>query len=660
MSSKQLGLGLLLHRDSGGDHQNTPGQYVKWAALKAKEIGVKFGGKPGDIKKLMQTGKVHDKWIYFDYKVAGDTVSRPALDALKKRIREGGVTHLFIPDPDRLSRPDHPMEGIAIESEFRQLGVTIVYKTKTLGPLVVGQRPDIGELISSVVDFDRSGAFLHQHAEKMVAAKTESAENGHWAGGSAPFGYRRWLVTDSDVPVRQLDDGETVRAKGHHVEVLPDEEEFKIVLRILSLLPNHTASAVCRILDSEGIPSPNAGNYKVINGVKQKVSGKWNPPTVIGIARNPLLLGKACYGRRSMGKKRRLAPNGARPLTEDDFRPDGSPRVVRNPEELQVRGNTRLGKLVDQESHQELLAILDKRGASQRGKRKCQDPDANPLGGRIFDMACGWPMYKTKYQKNKKKTYKYRCGCYDKSKGQLCEHNCIHGPSAIKLVLSAIQQKLIQPRSWEALTSKIRELAQQDVGTLEPANRVSTLRAQIAQIEERLNQAKQSMAFAKNQEHFDIVSEVYETTKAEKAELEKKLKKVERSQSNRPSSDKLVTEALKQVERLHQVDLESDVDLSLAREIISLTNAQLFAKFTQVKWGKKRTVNRVAGGHITFGTAPPPIQKYDGPTDRDHLAKVAAEYNQKKSARSTVDLAATLITSGEAGSLGSKSRADWI
>ena len=526
---------------------------------------------------------------------------------------------------------------------------------------MVGQRPDIGELISSVVDFDRSGAFLHQHAEKMVAAKTESAENGHWAGGSAPFGYRRWLVTDSDVPVRQLDDGETVRAKGHHVEVLPDEEEFKIVLRILDLLPNHTASDVCRILDAEGIQSPNAGKYKTIDGVKRAVSGTWNTTTVNGIARNPLLLGKVRYGKRAMGKKRRMClEKGARALTEDDFRPDGNPRVIRNPEALQVIGDASFGELVDREKHEELLAVLDKRGESQRGKRKCQDPNANPLGGRIFDMACGWPMYKTKYQKNKKRTFKYKCGCYDKSKGQLCEHNCIHGPSAIKLVLSAIQQKLIQPRTWQALVSKIHELAQQNVESSESEKRVSTLRAKIAEIDEKLNQAKKNMAFAKTPEHLDIISEVYDSTKSKKVELENELQKAERSQSNRPSSEKLVAEALKQVERLHQIDLDSDVELSLAREVISLTNAQLFAKFKQVKWGKKRTVNRVAGGHITFGTATPPIPKYDGPTDRDHLAKVAAEYNQKKSARSTVDLAEYLLTSEEAGSLGSKSRADWI
>ena len=259
----------------------------------------------------------------------------------------------------------------------------------------------------------------------MVAAKTESAENGHWAGGSAPFGFRRCLVTNSGQTVRQLNAGETVRSKGHHVEALPDEEEFKIVQRILGLLLNHTASDVCRILDSEGIPSPNAGKYKTLDGVKRAVSGKWNPTTIIGIARNPLLLGEVSYGRRSMGKKRRLSLEGARALTEDDLRPDGSPRVIRNPKEMQVIGDASFGELVDREAHEKLLAILDKRGESQRGKRKCQDPNANPLGGRIFDMACGWPMYKTKYQKNKKRTFKYKCGCYDKSKGQLCEHNCI-------------------------------------------------------------------------------------------------------------------------------------------------------------------------------------------------------------------------------------------
>ena len=71
MNLKEPDLSLCYHRDSGGEHQNTPRQYVKWAAVKAKELGVKFGGQPRDIKRLMQTGEAHDNWIYFDYKVEG-------------------------------------------------------------------------------------------------------------------------------------------------------------------------------------------------------------------------------------------------------------------------------------------------------------------------------------------------------------------------------------------------------------------------------------------------------------------------------------------------------------------------------------------------------------------------------------------------------------
>ncbi len=54
-------------------------------------------------------------------------------------------------------------------------------------------------------------------------------------------------------------------------------------------------------------------------------------------------------------------------------------------------------------------------------------------------------------------------------------------------------------------------------------------------------------------------------------------------------------------------------DLGAARQVFNLLNARLFLGFHPVR-GKKRTLNKINGGVVTFGNAPPPIEMYDGPT----------------------------------------------
>lgn len=654
--------GVFYSRDSGGRHQTTPPQYVKWACNTAECLGVSFKGKPTDIKHLMKSRQDYDANIFFDFEVEGDRMSRPALNALFELIETSKqkITHVFIPDPDRLSRPNHPNEGIKLEDRFREHGVTIVYKNRIISPSKRGKRDDFGEFIGRAYEFHRSGEFLDRHAEKMVSAKSELAEKGHWAGGRAPYGFRRWLVQESGIQVRQLEDGEIVRQEGHHVDLFPFEAEFEIALRIRKLLRTKRAPEVCRLLDGEGIPSPDHGRSKTINGVKRKVSGKWNPETVNSIGRNDLFVAVTTYGKRSMGKKRRLSPSGPRELNEDEFLPNGRPRVVQNPRALQIKGKARFQTTVDQKEHDSLVEELDRRGGSQRGKRKCQRPEDNPLGGRITDMACGWPMYKTKCQKNKQQTFKYRCGCYDKSKGELCEHNCVDGPAAIEFVLKAIQQRVIQPGVWDKLESKIRSIIQDDHSSDSDDVEKARIASAIAKLDSQIDQAATNMTLAKPK-HYEAMAKVYDKLLAEKDNLEDDLKKASQNANNRPIIEDEIQRALATAQRLANADLNNTSDFAMAREVINATNAQFFAKFRKEKWGKKREVNRIAGGVITFGTAPPPVAKYDGPTDREHLKSLAVEAAKRKTAESDgSDSAESLVTGEEAGSLGSKSRADWI
>lgn len=143
----------------------------------------------------------------------------------------------------------------------------------TLRPLRRGQRQDIGETITAIVDYQASGKFHDDLAEKMIYAQLQLAQSGLATGGRAPFGFCRNLISSDGAIVRQLADGEIVRQKGHQVVLLPGPpEELDLIRRILSMLETIPACRVARILNSEHIPSPDAGRKRRDNSVAHNVS----------------------------------------------------------------------------------------------------------------------------------------------------------------------------------------------------------------------------------------------------------------------------------------------------------------------------------------------------------------------------------------------------
>ena len=117
---------------------------------------------------------------------------------------------------------------------------------------------------------------------------------------------------------------------------------------------------------------------------------------------------------------RGCTPNGPRELNDTDYRDEEDKvRVIRNAETDHVTAQASFNAIVDVERHGRLLAKLDERSGTQRGKPRARDPNMNPLGGRVFDMNCGWPMYRTVYRDS----FRYKCGLYQQSHGSQCSHN---------------------------------------------------------------------------------------------------------------------------------------------------------------------------------------------------------------------------------------------
>jgi hypothetical protein len=469
----------------------------------------------------------------------------------------------------------------------------------------------------------------------MVYCQVGLAKEGFSTGGRPPFAFDRWLVRQDGERVRKLQDGEILRMAGHHVVWLPaDDERLSLALRIREMLLTTPATQIAKILNAEGVPSPNAGRFRKDNGIRHEVSGLWHAPTIVNIGRNPLLAAIVRYGQRSMGKFNRYTTDGPRELTDDDFRADGKPKVIRNSDDKHIQAAALFEPMVSIEEHESLKQVLNKRAGTQRGKPRSRDPKRNPLGARVYDMDCTWPMYRVQ-QGN---SFRYKCGLYQQSHGQRCNHNHVDGQAATQFVLSSIRQQLLSPSLLPKLEARLRELAKRDEcdDSCKAAVRESSqIRNEISQVTTKIDRAGENLALADGEIQFRAVSAVLEKLHKQKKSLEKSLKTAE-AESNRivdSDSDSDISTAMKDAQFLTEL-ASSDDGLAAAKELFQATDARLFLSFQQVRQGK-RELNRLKRGVVVFGNGEDPIEKYSGPTTPDKLKRKSPAVRENKKAPKT-------------------------
>jgi DNA invertase Pin-like site-specific DNA recombinase len=649
--SPGAGRALFYTRDSGGRHETTPTEYVAWAAREAAALGLAFDGSPARIEAMIRGGRPVDGDLYLDYDVRGDTLSRPGLDALIARATsDPSVTHVFIPRRDRLARPDHAMDGVQLECRLRLAGVTLVFKDKVAGPIRAGRTQDIADLITAAVDYHQAGGDRRRLAQQIIDSQLRLARAGFSTGGRAPFGFRRWLARVDGTAVRPLQDGERVRMAGHHVVWLPDEEKMPLVGRILDMVGTMPASRVAATLTAEGVPAPDAGRTRKDGGVPHPVSGVWHQSTIRNIAENSLLVAVVTHGRRSMGDRLRFTAAGQRELEESDFRPDGEPKVVANPPSAQVTAPARFGPVISAERHEAIKAELRERGGTQRGKPRSRDPGRNPLGTRVYDLACGWPMYRVPYGGS----FRYTCGLYQTSHSARCSHNHLDGPAAVRFALSVVRQTVLASGLAGELERRLRALAEAESGAAPDPS--AARREELERLRAQRDAAGRNLALAATPAQYRAVAAAFEDLNGKVASLEAALASAPPAPSP-PDPEAGVAAAMAVLDRLPDLAFDGS-DLPALGELFAALDVRMFCRFVPAAWGR-RTVNRLAGGVVTLGSAPPPIEPYRGPTAREEvkaLAATAAERGVPKGGPPPI----TVVTGQEGGSSGNVGRGDRI
>jgi hypothetical protein len=616
MKRPLAGRGLFYTRDSEGRSELAPPQYVDWAQREAAKLGVQFDGTP-DVMSAMIKGDL--SWqgdLYLDYGISGNILSRPGFDAFVRRSHTDlNVSHLFVPRRDRIARPDNPFDAMTIENELRRDGLTVVLMDAILPPLMPGERAGMGEAIMGLLAYDNAGQFRRELASKLIHAKVRLAQGGFSIGGEPLYGFRRWLVAPDGTRRRELEVGEIVKMTGHHVVWWPSaDDELEVVRRIIEQIEMTPASRIARMLNDEGIPSPKAGRIRKIRGVEVPNSGLWTQTTVKNLATHPLLIAMWEYGRRASGDQLRMTPTGPRPLTSSDRTEKGRPKAINVAPEATIHTPAKFEAIITTEYRDRVVKILDERGKHLKGKPRTRGDRPNPLGGRIYDLNCGWPLFRHE----RRGRWNYQCGLYQNSQAKVCSHNLVPGEMATRFVLNSLRQRILKPTAMAKLKARLLELAKAEAGDDSASRTRKADESRLAALGRQLETVARNMALAESPERREATAKVFDEIRVQSDSLKTKLaREVQPSDGVRPEQE--VEMALAGLDRLTDL-AASPQDHAAIGELFRSVDVRLYLRFASVKQ-RVREVQKVAGGVLTFGSTPPPMPLYEGPTDRAILQK---------------------------------------
>jgi hypothetical protein len=296
------------------------------------------------------------------------------------------------------------------------------------------------------------------------------------------------------------------------------------------------------------------------------------------------------YGRRSLGDQVRFSPEGPRNLEETDLRSDGKPKVIRNPDSSLITKPVavRFEPLIEPERQAKLLALLDQRGGTQRGKPRSRNPAENPLGCRVFDMNCAWPMYRQPDGKR----FRYTCGLYQQSHGGHCAHNHVDGQTAVRFLLGCLRQRILTPRLLGKLEQRLRDLAGQERSGQGNVEREISAKEKIStEVKSKLERAGMNLALAENRQEYQIIARVIEDLTKQEQAVSAEIAELRRTSSQKVDLDNEVAAAMDLMGCLTDLATDAGNYASLG-EAFREVNAQLFLRFAKEQV-KSRTLNKL-------------------------------------------------------------------
>jgi hypothetical protein len=161
---------------------------------------------------------------------------------------------------------------------------------------------------------------------------------------------------------------------------------------------------------------------------------------------------------------------------------------------------------------------------------------------------------------------------------------------------------------------RIREIAQRELGSVGGASGVTAKRAELAAIASERKKVEKNLSYAETKEQYQAVAAEFENLRSRETRLEAEITNFEGQKTSRRDIDGEIEAAMGNFGRIAKLVADADNYVKVG-EAFRQVNARLFARFSKLKVGK-RELNLLQSGLVTFGSAPPPITIYQGPTGR--------------------------------------------
>ena len=613
MTSRPKNRGLSYYRRSDDKQEASLGQQHGWAREAADKRGVTFRGTLADVEEMRRRRQIHCQDIYMDDSVTGGDLSRPGfLQFLADATNDRTVSEVFVFKRDRLGRPQDVLRMVMLERDLILSGVTLVTHDRVYTPEDV-KANEMAYLITSLVEYQEHGKFSPRLGDRMIFIQSAMAAKGYSTGGRAPYGFARALVGPGDEFVQWLDDGEKIRRPGHHVRFLPyDIDKLRIWIMMLGWRAGGEGyKRIANKLNKMGIEAPDAGRERSDHGQRHRVPGLWHPTTVRDLCSNPIIAGIKQYAKRSMGRYRRVGPEGPRELCEADRGTNGQPRTLENPLELRVRAESGGEAFVDAAAWEALQPIGRSQVEGRRdGGRKSKNPDRYPLSTRIIDLTdgCGSTLHGRKSGER----LVYECGRYVNSGAAECHHNSVDADAMLKLVLDALVECVTKAGGREAIRERLLAKARAEAAgeaQREEDAALPRLRRQLEELDQDLATARHRMAREKDDARYEALAKAFDEMQAERDKTARRIDEL----TTRPaevigaaSPEEKVDALMVAIDELATVTTDEAARQRI-RPLVLRLGIWIGLDFEAAMMGK-REVRRLRRGVIAFGQDNLPVR----------------------------------------------------
>jgi len=245
----------------------------------ARGEGETFARHEKALLELSKRLKINVTAIYREI-VSGETIDeRPEMQRVLKEVEDGRWAGVLVMEVERLARGDTVDQGI-VAQVFKYNGTKIITPMKIYDPN--------NEYDEEYFEF---GLFMSRREFKTINRRLQqgritSVEEGKYVGNVAPYGYERYKL---------------FKEKGYSLKIV--EEQAKVVKLIFELYTKGEQ-------DEDG-NYHRLGTQLIANKLTDlkiptvKGGKEWSVPTIRGILKNPVYIGKIKWGERPLVKKRK-------------------------------------------------------------------------------------------------------------------------------------------------------------------------------------------------------------------------------------------------------------------------------------------------------------------------------------------------------------------